>query len=233
MSVPQGLVLAVETATAQFSVAVGSSAGTTASVELLQQRKHVESLGPAVEFALGESRKDVADLAGVAVDIGPGSYTGIRIGLAFARALGYGRNIPVIPVCSLDALAWGVRHASQSIVAALDAYRGEVFFAIYRNTPGDGTFTQTFAPTVSAPDQLLALLRDERDALLVGDVMDKYAALFESTNGVRFAGPDHKYPKASAVLAVASQTGRNANLRPEPMYMREPYIHPKRREPLT
>jgi tRNA threonylcarbamoyl adenosine modification protein YeaZ len=100
-------------------------------------RRHGEFLAPAIAFCLEQSGRTAADVSGVAVGLGPGLYTGLRVGIAtaqaFAAALASCRSVGM---CGLDVLAFQARHVRRLICATLDARRGEVFWAFYRNAPG-------------------------------------------------------------------------------------------------
>src|SRR5690606_18268652 len=109
-----------------------------------------------------------SDLTAVAVGIGPGLFTGLRVGVATAKVLAQSLRLPVVPVNSLDLLAYPHRFTSRVVVAVIDAKRGEVFTASYRPVPGG--VQRVVEPRTCTPDQLSAELEAERsDVLLVGD----------------------------------------------------------------
>jgi tRNA threonylcarbamoyladenosine biosynthesis protein TsaB len=101
---------------------------------LTDRPEHARELMPAVARTLEDAGLGFADLDAVAVGNGPGTFTGLRIGIATARAIAAARDLPVHPVSSLAALAAGV--ASEPALAVIDARRGEVFAALYEHGRG-------------------------------------------------------------------------------------------------
>ena len=99
-------------------------------------RRHAEILTPSIEFICRQARIELSEISVVAVDLGPGLFTGLRVGVAAAKAMAHALRVPMIGVPSLDLLAFPVRFSSRLIVAAIDARRGELFYAFYRQVPG-------------------------------------------------------------------------------------------------
>src|SRR5438874_834225 len=130
------LVLGIETSTPQASVAIGSEQGVIASAMVSRGAGHNEFLLPAIGFCLKESGLGYASLGGVAVSLGPGLFTGMRVGIATAKAIAQSLSVPICGMASLDLVAYDVRHSSKTICVALDARRDEVFNAFYRSSPG-------------------------------------------------------------------------------------------------
>ena len=91
---------------------------------------------PRSTSCAGQARVELEEISCVAVDLGPGLFTGLRVGVAAAKAMAQALRVPMIGVPSLDLLAFPVRYTSRLIVAAIDARRGEVFYAFYRQVPG-------------------------------------------------------------------------------------------------
>ena len=124
--------LAVDTTSPQGSVAILEDDRLVAHFGARTARpKHAETLLPAIHNLLDEAELALADLDGFAVARGPGSFVGIRIGLATVAGLAYALDKPVVPVSSLDAAAHGHRRWVGTVVALLDAYRGEVYACAY------------------------------------------------------------------------------------------------------
>lgn len=130
------LLLAVETSTPTSSVALVDRDGAVATATLSMPRRHGEFLGPAVAFCLEQAGRTVADVTGVAVGTGPGLYTGLRVGMAFAQTLAQARRLPMVGLSGLDVMAFSARHAGPHVHAAIDARRGQVFWAAYQRVPG-------------------------------------------------------------------------------------------------
>ena len=193
------LVLAIETATPRCSVAVGHEAGLAASFSVERDRRHVEALVPAIAAACRAAGLALADLDALAVDIGPGLFTGMRVGIATAQALGLALGLPVHPVCSLDVLAHPFRHAGPPVASVVDARRGEVFRALHRaGVPLAG-------PACIAPSALAAELAGLGAGLAVGDGAFRHRAVLEAAGAeVVAAMPSAESALELALVAIAA-----------------------------
>jgi tRNA threonylcarbamoyladenosine biosynthesis protein TsaB len=141
--------LAIETATSRCAVAIGTEDGALASATVDGGRRHVETLVPAIRGLLESVEWSLDDLERIAVDIGPGLFTGMRVGIATAQGLALGIGCPVAPVCSLDAVAHPHHPSEAGIAAVIDARRGEVFSALY-----DGVGRRVREPRCHPPGDL-------------------------------------------------------------------------------
>jgi tRNA threonylcarbamoyladenosine biosynthesis protein TsaB len=130
------LILGVESSTARSSVALVDGERVLASASLGVPRRHGEFLTPAISFCLTQAGVPIDRIAGVAVGVGPGLYTGLRVGLATAQTFAAARGLPTVGVSGLDVLAFRARHTRRLVCAAIDARRGELFWALYRPSPG-------------------------------------------------------------------------------------------------
>src|SRR5262249_5097005 len=128
------IVLGIETATAQGSVAIGGSGGVLASIQIVHGRRDVETLAPSIDLVCPQTGIDIGAVDLVAVDTGPGTFTGLRVGVATAKAIVHARGISAVGVCSLDLVAHAARLTRRRIVSVLDALREEVFWASYEST---------------------------------------------------------------------------------------------------
>ena len=126
--------LAIETSSARLSLAIGTESAILALHTGAHEWRHAESLFDAMEKLLRRARWSVQSLTGVAVSVGPGSFTGIRIGLAAARAFGQSLRIPVVGVSSLEIMAAGARTKAQWLSPQIDALRGQIFTGLYERT---------------------------------------------------------------------------------------------------
>src|SRR5699024_9651502 len=137
-------------------------------------RRHAENLTPAIRFVCDQARVELADISCIAVDNGPGLFTGLRVGVASGKAIAQALRIPMITVSSLDLLAFPLRFGNRRIATVIDARRGEVFWALYQPVPGG--VQRVSEPTVGSPDDLAAeLLAIADETLLVGDGAIRYA----------------------------------------------------------
>ena len=132
LDAPRAMV-AIETATETVGVAVRTAAGVQAELTLTGRRRHVETLTPALEHLLAQLDLVPGDLGVVGVDIGPGLFTGLRVGIAVAKGLAQSLGIGVVGATSLDILTAGAAAAGLRglVLACVDARRGEVFAAVH------------------------------------------------------------------------------------------------------
>ncbi len=170
------IVLGIESATARAGVAIGTAEGVVACAEVTRGPRHAEILVPAVKFVCDQAGIALDQVDAIAVDIGPGLFTGLRVGIATANGLAQALSLPMIGVSSLDLLAHGMRHAGNDIVAVIDARRSEVYAARYGVT--DQQIKRVMDPTVLPPAELLAQLDGAGDLVIVGDTLADHGAFF-------------------------------------------------------
>jgi tRNA threonylcarbamoyladenosine biosynthesis protein TsaB len=214
------IILGVETATSQVGCAIGGVEGVLASFHANRGRRHAETLTPAIEFVCDKARVEMREISAVAVDIGPGLFTGLRVGIATAKAVAQALRVQMIGLSSLDLLAFPVRYSNRVIVPVIDARRGEVFTAFYRQVPGG--VQRLSSPAVMTPQDLASeLLARPEDHLLVGDGALRYADVFSANGQVEVGSAGEAYPSASALVELA-----------HPRAIREEFVQPWELEPL-
>jgi tRNA threonylcarbamoyladenosine biosynthesis protein TsaB len=200
------IVLAIDTALGACQAAVQDGAKTLAIRSEAMQRGHQERLAPLVREVMAEAGVGFPELERIGVTVGPGSFTGVRVGLAFAKGLALALDIPAIGVGALEALAAGAP-AAGAVSAVIDARRDEVYLQSFR---GGGALDGPEALTVASARGRLASLGPQR---LVGSG----AALFEDLDGMVIdpvAAPD---PRIIAALAARAEGGPL-----KPLYLRAP-----------
>lgn len=146
-------VVAIETATEMVGVAVRAEDGSEAVFTLSGRRRHVETLAPALEHLLDQLGLTASDLNLVAVDLGPGLFTGLRVGVAAAKALAQALGLGVVGCSSLDILTRAAHERGHRgyLLAAVDARRGEVFASVRQLRPDPGAAQDVIAPGLFAP----------------------------------------------------------------------------------
>ena len=219
------LILGIDTATTQVSVAVGGHEGVLAAVQSSKPRRHAESLAPAIEFACQQARVELREISVVAVDLGPGLFTGLRVGIATAKAMAHALRVPMIGVPSLDLLAFPARFSNRLIVAAIDARRGELFSATYRQVPGG--LQRLSDHTIGTPEDLASeLIATGEECLLVGDGALRYREVFDGLTKVELVGGELAAPSATSLVMLAhAQALREQFVKPwdlQPLYLRKP-----------
>jgi len=214
------LLLALDTATSAVTVALHDGERIVAEDSLVDARRHAETLTPMIASVVATAGRRPADLTGVAVGVGPGPFTGLRVGLATAVTLGLTLDIPVHGVCSLDALAHaaaGAGDGPSDFVVATDARRKEVYWARYRFSAG---MTQRISgmPQVSRPaelpDEIRALPAAGRGPVLYPDC---FAGALEPLD----------VPAGALASYTVAELVRGHELLPaSPLYLRQPDAKP-------
>jgi tRNA threonylcarbamoyladenosine biosynthesis protein TsaB len=217
------LILAIDTATTRVSAAIGDDGGVIGEVSLAGGRRHAEQLAPAIQYLCGELDVSLAQLAAIAVDIGPGLFTGLRVGVTTAKVMAQALRIPVVAVPSLDLVAYPLRHSNRLVVAVLDARRKEVFCASYRPVPGGLQRVSDYA--VRKPAELVVELESGTDELLLaGDGVAAYRDEFASLDRAELAGVGHEAPSAAALVELATARAEREEFQPQseirPLYLR-------------
>jgi tRNA threonylcarbamoyladenosine biosynthesis protein TsaB len=214
-------VLGMDTSTAATSVCVLRDDGEAFAVDpslerLFEPPGHSRELMPAAAQALERAGLDWDDLDAVAVGVGPGTFTGLRIGVATARALAHGSRATLHPVSSLAALAAGV-DAPQAL-PLIDAKRGELFGALYEQEE------QLVGPFVARPDEVPRRTGERaRTALAAGDGAVRFRSVLEAS-GVHVA-PDDSDLHVVRALHVCRLAANVPAAPPEavfPNYLRDP-----------
>jgi tRNA threonylcarbamoyladenosine biosynthesis protein TsaB len=205
-------IVAIETATETVGVAVRTGAGVQAEFALTGRRRHVETLTPALEHLLAQVGLVPSDLDVVAVDVGPGLFTGLRVGVAAAKGLAQSLGVGVLGASSLDVLTAAAGRAGHRglVLACVDARRGEVFATVREiageDVGGDGMVTaEPVAPGLFAPNDLVVALSGlvgER-VLAVGDGALRYAGALAAVPGVETRTPGLSFPPPAALLDLA------------------------------
>ena len=215
--------LAVATATGQVGVALSGPDGNSAALTVRAGRRHGETLAPAIQSLLRLAGVELQMVQRVAVDIGPGLFTGLRVGVATAKALASALGVPVVAVSSLDILAHPHRGTGRPVVSVVDARRGEVFWALYQ--PVGGAMVAVTEAAVAAPGALADELRRlPADVILTGDGARRYFAGADGTAEVpgRFdvAPGEFDHPSPAVLLALAATRPDLAPEKVSPTYLR-------------
>lgn len=229
--------LAVDTSTAIGSVALIDGGEVRAELAARVSAKHGETLLPNIARVLDEAGTTMADIELLAVGLGPGSFTGVRIALATMKGLALARRTPLVGVGSLAVLACGVDFAGLVVVPLVDAHKQEVFGAAY-GADSAGRLVELLAPFHALPESASerlawALTGDPRPVLLVGDA----PAALRAPIAAGLAGVGHTlvpapegsdFPRAAALAATAEQLflarGGDELGALEPLYVRAPDI---------
>lgn len=197
--------LALETATPAQGVALVEDDRLLAELSYEAKGNRGGLLLPTVDQVLQKAGLAARDLDAVAVSVGPGSFTGLRVGLATAKGLALGSGAMLVGVPTLEALAEGYAHADWTICALLDAYRGEVYMALFRRK---GSTLERLSPdAVLAPEAVAsALVEVEGSIHLIGNGAARYHERLHAALGDR-AGMTDEGLRAVPSAAVVARLG--------------------------
>ena len=219
------LILGIETAAGASSVALVEDREVVASASRAGRIGHESFLIPAIDFCFGQAGRRPHHLDLVAVDTGPGLFTGIRVGIATAQGLAAMLGVPILGASSLDALALQAATGRRRIWPVVDVRRGEVAVAGYRPVPG-GVVRDSRRELVRYEHFRGILESDPNDALVVGDCGVLPPSVLRGLSRVKIGMP--RYPSAASLAdLVSSKAERGEFGKPEdvrPLYMREPDV---------
>lgn len=155
-------ILGIETATRFVSVALMDETRLIAEYRVALEMRQAERLLPLIDVMLKEAQVSLSDINAIAVSIGPGSFTSLRVGLATAKGLAMGRGLPVIPVPTLEAFAAPFRHAKAVVLPMIVSRKDEIYWAMFSND------ARVHPDAVSSVESMLeAISQDE--VLFVGE----------------------------------------------------------------
>lgn len=217
-------VLAFDTATDVVTVAVGRNGEPLGALQIASGREHAERLVPAIRTLIDDTGVALDRIAAIAVGVGPGRFTGLRVGVTTAKVMAQALQIPVVGIGTLDLVAYPLRHTRRDVVAVVDARRREVFWARYRPVPGG--LERLGSDAVDPPHEVVAELEAAGgEVLLAGDGADRYRAEFAALDHAELAGPEFAAPSALALLELAhGRLEREEFVTPHdltPVYLRE------------
>jgi len=145
------MLLAIDTSAGTSVAIVDLDLGVIAEHSSTDPRGHAEVIGEFIRSCLIEWGGDVTTLSGVVAGMGPGPFTGLRVGIAAARAFAFGATKPLVPVVSHDAIALG---ATEPVLVVTDARRREVFYSTYSGTDAAGLPLRTAGPALAPANEL-------------------------------------------------------------------------------
>jgi tRNA threonylcarbamoyladenosine biosynthesis protein TsaB len=216
--------LSIDTASDLASIAFSDKGRVTAERTWRCERNHTVELMPAVDRMLADNGLAKADISAVFVSVGPGMYTGLRVGVSVAKGLAYALGVPIVGVGRLAADAYPHGGPGRTVIAVHRAGRGDYAWAGYGGDP----WSETEPPRLDKADALAA--RAVADgALVVGEADERLLAAIEAAGGAEVR--DEPAGRAPAVAALgwarlAAGKGDEAALL-APLYLRPPAIGPQ------
>lgn len=190
-------ILAIETSTYSGSIALISEEAVLGEYYFNIGPAHTEKLVPSIDWLLSELNTEKSDLTGVAVSLGPGSFTSLRVGISTAKGICYSLGIPLVGVSSLKVLAMNLPLAPFNICPVMDARKGEVFAALFRSNNGE--IERLAEDMVVTPEKLTDIIKD--NTIFIGDGALLYKDFLEDnlSDGIMFCPLNLNAPRASNV----------------------------------
>lgn len=220
------IILAFDTAMSSLSVGLIKDGGTLFEVIDATGKHHGETLMPAVEYVMRKADIKIEEVDLLAATIGPGSFTGLRVGMSTLKGLACATSLPAVGISTLDALAFNAAHLSIPVCAVLDARKGEIYAALYMPN-GKGELNKVVDDRVSEPKGFFESLSGE--IYVVGDGAETYKGIIRKTMGDRciFSAPDMNVIRATSVGVLGLKKFRDGdtlNIRGvAPRYLRGSY----------
>jgi len=213
-------ILALNTTSSSGSIGISQDNVITFVSYLDIQLTHSERIMPQIDFGLKQCKLEIKDLDLISLAIGPGSFTGLRIGLATAKGISYAGKIPILPINTLDALAFNLYGSKLPVVCLLDAKMGEVYGAMY-----SPAMQEMIPPQNNVPENFLEKITEP--AIYIGDGAIIYRNLIKKkAQDFRFGCLHQNILLATNLLSIASRKpipaydfNEVANL--EPLYLRK------------
>jgi tRNA threonylcarbamoyladenosine biosynthesis protein TsaB len=198
-------ILGIDTSTSCGSLGIIDDDAVVAEYALLRDETHSTRLVPAIQALLKEARLDLDEIDGIAVSLGPGSFTGLRVGLSAVKGLALAAEKPVVGVPTLDALAANLPFTPYLICPLLDARKGEVYTALYKD--GEGGQVEQLTPyQVLSPLDLLEKI-PLQETIFLGDGVEAYRELIMERLSAKalFAPPHLRFLRGSSVAEIGLQ----------------------------
>lgn len=217
-------VLGIESATPVAAVAVAGNCGILAERMVLNKRTHSVNLLPMIKAVMEESEVDRSSLDGIAVSGGPGSFTGLRIGMSTAKALAQVWKLPLVRISTLEALAYPLAGHGRLICPILNARKNEVYAALYDFA---GSSLKCIAgPMAARPEELVETIKKiQKPVTFLGDGVPVYCSILKDRLGelADIAPRSAGFPRGAAV-AEMGLTALRAGLGSDPAAVCPEYI---------
>ena len=222
------MILAINSSTVQYSVALLTLEGVIVAEYIITPGGNTfTGFMPAIDLILNMSGSDISKINAVTVTTGPGSFTGLRVGLSAAKGIAYSMNIPLIGVSSTEALASSISYTDKPVCAMITSRRNEAFFALFIRGNDDKIIRQSDDKSMNIKE-IGALL--DVPAIIVGNNFEKQKHILEKSRNdkISFARQDHWNLRASSVGILGLMRFHNNDfddvMDVVPNYLRQPDI---------
>ena len=221
-------ILAIDTSALTATAAIISDGTLLGEMSITTKLTHSQTIMPMIDELLKKVSLDIADIDLFACSEGPGSFTGLRIGIGTIKGLAYGLGKPVVGVCTLEALAHNISYTDFSIAPIMDARRGQVYNAVYKYE-GEKLVCVT-EPRALSVEELCEELTEK--TIFVGDGVKVYKERIAELLGEKafFAPPQNQLQRAGSVAfaALGKEPCDAAEL--TAVYLRKPQAEREREE---
>ncbi|MCR1898902.1 tRNA (adenosine(37)-N6)-threonylcarbamoyltransferase complex dimerization subunit type 1 TsaB [Irregularibacter muris] len=199
-------VLALDTSSIVATAALVDEDRVIGEMIINHKKNHSEKLMPIIQNLLEEVEVEIKEIDAFGVCIGPGSFTGLRIGMATAKALAQVADKPMVGISTLEALAYNLPFSQGSICPILDAQRNQIYTGLYQ-WKNKELIALEKDQAIGAEEWIEKLKDREKPIILVGDGVAKFGALFqENLQGkIMIAPPPVRMPRASSIGSLALQ----------------------------
>jgi len=218
------IILAIDTSTKYISLAIAEKAKIIASFNRNLEQRHCARLIPEIDRLLKKAKLKLKDIGFIAFSIGPGAFTGLRIGAATVKGLALATKIKITTVPTLDALAYNIKEDARLIAPIIDAKRGNVYASIY--SFNNGRLRRHMRYSVLPAVELLKKIK--ADAIFLGDGLVPYRKIIEDNFKFRaeFADEREWYPKAAVVARMGYELIRKKKFKDLDKFV-PMYVYPK------
>ena len=213
------ILLAIDTSTHRAAVALSRPGQTVDVAPPDPDRRHGRGLIPAIKALLAARGLTVADLDAIAVGLGPGSYTGLRIGLTAAKTLAYAAKKPLVGLDSLEVIARNAPGDVREVAVAVDAQRGDAYVAEFTHVVGSGRLVRLGATRIEPVGAWSSNL--EPETLVLGPALDRLQPTWPE--GLKLGTIDQGHPASENLIAFAREA-LEAGLKDDPFFLEPIYL---------
>lgn len=219
------IILSVDSSSSTATCALVKEDKILGEINLNDKKEHSVILMDLIDSLLSRCNLTLDDVDGFAISEGPGSFTGLRIGMATIKGLAFGSNKPCLAISTLDTLAYNAINFNGIICPIMDALRGNVYTNLYKNN--NGKLEAMSEANCLSIEELVSILKEKNEPIIfLGDGLVKHKDyLLENLNNLSFAPLNSNYPKASSLGELALQlfnSGETQELNKiAPVYLRK------------
>lgn len=218
-------VLGIDTATRVAGAAVAGEDRLISERFIHNLQTHSQNIIPMISQVMDDAGLKPSDLHGIAVTGGPGSFTGLRIGMSVAKTMGLALCIPVIGIPTLTALAWNFYRVEGLICPILDARKNEVYTCLFKS--GEDGLAELISPAALSLERLMARIAEfgDQQVNFLGDGVPVYGEVIKAELGPRahFASMINAFPRAGAVAELGLAKLRTGSLA-DPTFLQPVYL---------